>query len=251
VSAPARLAAACLAALGLLHSPASAERLIATIAPSKISISASYSGGDIVVFGAIADAAMPARSYDAVVTVTGPRQELIVRRKERVWGVWVNRSSSTFIGIPSYLAVSANRPLETITNAEILRFHRLGLRHRVFLDQSVDPNDPFQTNFIKARIDQGLYFEHTRGVSFVSSTVFRAEFPLPKSALTGTYRVDMEIFADGASVAETSSTFEVEKIGLAQFIVTSAVDHSFVYGLATMGMALLTGWIASVAFRRG
>src|SRR5689334_25175526 len=31
-----------------------AERLIATIAPSKISISANYSGRDIVVFGAIA-----------------------------------------------------------------------------------------------------------------------------------------------------------------------------------------------------
>jgi uncharacterized protein (TIGR02186 family) len=247
----ARVTAVALAASGLLVLPARAERVIATIAPSKVSISANYSGGNIVVFGAIADGKTPSRTYDAVVTVTGPRQDLIVRRKERVLGVWVNRASSTFIGVPSYLAVSANRPFSEIANAAVLRFRRIGLRHSIFLDQSVDQNDPFQTNFIGARVDEGLYLEKPRGVSFVSPTVFRAEIPLPKSALIGTYKVAMAIFADGAPVAETVANFQVEKIGIAQFVVNSSIDHSFIYGLATMGLALLTGWIASVAFRRG
>jgi uncharacterized protein (TIGR02186 family) len=251
VTAPMRLVAGSLAALGLLCSPACAVRLIATVAPSKISITANYSGGHIVVFGAIADRKTPSRSYDAAVTVTGPRQDLIVRRKERILGIWINRSSRTYISVPSYLAISSNRPVDTIASAETLRFQRIGLDHSVFLDESVDQDDPFQTNFIKARIDNGLYVEQPRGVSFVSPTVFRAEIPLPKSALIGDYNVDMEIFADGTPVAKTSSTFHVEKIGLAQFVVTSSLDHSLLYGLATMGMALLTGWIASIAFRRG
>jgi uncharacterized protein (TIGR02186 family) len=238
-----------LAALGLLCSPAGAERLITTIAPNTISISVDYAGGRIVVFGAIADGTST-RSYDAVVTVTGPRQELLVRRKERVFGVWVNQSSRTYTEVPSFLAVSANRPWDMIAAADMLRDHRIGLKHSIFLDRSVDEDDPFQTNFIQARRDEGLYVEQPRGVSFVSPTVFRAEIPLPKSALTGNYRVDMEIFTDGASVAQTSSTFHVEKIGLAQFVVRSSLDHSLIYGIATMGMALLTGWMASIAFRR-
>ncbi len=251
MSARMRFAAVSLAAFGLLVSPARAERLIVTIAPSKVSISANYSGGHIVVFGAIADGKTPPRTYDAVVTVTGPRQDLIVRRKERVLGVWINRASNTFIGVPSYLAVSANRPFEEIAIADILRFRRIGLQHSIFVDQSVDQNDPFQTNFIKARIDEGLYVEQPRGVSFVSPTVFRAEIPLPKSALIGTYEVAMAIFADGKPVAETVANFQVEKIGIAQYVVDASINHSLIYGLATMGLALLTGWIASVAFRRG
>ncbi len=250
MSAVARLAAACLAALGLLCSPARAERLITTIAPSKISINASYTSGHIVIFGAIADAKKSLGSYDAVVTVTGPREDLIVRRKERVLGIWVNRSSSTFIGVPSYLAVSANRPFDAIAPSEILYSHRVGLQHGIFLDHSVDQNDPFQTNFINARIQEGLFVVQPNGVSFISPTVFRAEIPLSTSVPTGTYKVATQIFADGQPIAEVSSTFEVEKIGLLHFVVASSINYGLIYGLATMGMALLTGWVASVALRR-
>lgn len=250
MSTLARLAMAYLAALGLLFSPARAERLIVTIAPSKISISANYEGDHIVVFGAIANAEAQLQNYDTVITVTGPRQDLIVRRKERALGIWVNRSSSTFIGVPSYLAVSANRPFDTIASPEILRYHHIGLQHSIFPDQSVDQSDPFQTSLIDARVQEGLFVAQPRGVSFVSRTVFRADIPLPKHAPIGTYKVDTQIFANGQPITEDSSTLEVEKIGLPQFVVASSINHSMIYGLATMGMALLTGWIASVAFRR-
>jgi hypothetical protein len=33
-------------------------------------------------------------------------------------------------------------------------------------------------------------------------------------------------------------------------MVDAALEHGLLYGLATAMMALLTGWIASVAFRR-
>jgi hypothetical protein len=36
---------------------------------------------------------------------------------------------------------------------------------------------------------------------------------------------------------------------MAQFVVKSSIDYNMIYGLATMGMALLTGWIALIAFR--
>jgi uncharacterized protein (TIGR02186 family) len=240
-----------LAALALMGCSAQAERLITTIAPSKVSITSSYSGGRIVAFGAIADGKTPSRNYDAVVTVTGPRQDLIVRRKERVLGIWVNRYSETLIAVPSFIAVAANRPFASIATAETLRYHRVGLAHALFLDQSVDEGDSFQTNLIRARTDEGLFIEQPQGVSFVSPTVFRAEIPLPKNAMIGDYKVHMEIFAGGESVAVAESVFNVEKTGLAQFVATSSVDHSLIYGLATMAMALTTGWIASVAFRRG
>jgi len=237
-------------AVSLQCYPAGAEEVIATVAPSTISIGSNYSGGSIVVFGAIAHN-QPSRSYDAVVVVTGPRQDLLVRRKERVLGVWVNRRSRTFADVPSFLAVFANRPFGTIASVDTLLQHRIGLKHSVFADKTVDEDDPFATNLIRTRIDESLYIEQPKGVSFVSPAVFRVEIPLPKRALIGAYDVVLEIFAGGAPVAQTRSTFNVEKVGVAQFVATASINYSLIYGLATMGMALLTGWIASIAFRRG
>lgn len=249
MSAHLRLAAALLALL-LSGASAGAVEVIATVAPAKISITANYSGRSIVVFGAIAKGE-PAHRYDAVITVAGPPQNIIVRRKERVLGVWVNRRNRTFVAIPSFLAVFANRKFDDIADGVAQRRYGLGLKHAIFAGESVNESDPFEANLVKARLDESLYVERQNGVNFVSPAVFRAEVPLPKSVLTGSYDVNMKIFADGALAAHGAAKFTVEKIGVAQFVVTSSVDHSLIYGLATMALALATGWIGSVAFRRG
>jgi hypothetical protein len=51
-------------------------------------------------------------------------------------------------------------------------------------------------------------------------------------------------------VARTTSAFTVTKAGVEQYVVEASQDHGFLYGLATMSMALAIGWLASVAFRR-
>lgn len=249
MSAALRLAAIALTVLLLDGARAHAVDVIATVAPAKVSISANYSGRSVVVFGAVAKGE-PGRRYDAVVTVTGPSQNLIVRRKERVLGVWVNRQSRTFVAVPSFLAIVANRSFDAIAGEAALRNQRIGLKYATFAGQAVDESNPFEVNLIKTRMAEGLFVQETNAVNFVSPAVFRAEIPLPKSALTGTYDVEMKIFADGALVAQSSAPFTVEKIGVAQFVVTASVDHSLIYGLATMAMALAIGWIGSIAFRR-
>jgi hypothetical protein len=69
--------------------------------------------------------------------------------------------------------------------------------------------------------------------------------------LINAYDVVLKIFAGGTPVTQTRSTFNVEKIGVAQFVATTSVNHSLIYGLATVVVVLLTGWIAFIAFRRG
>jgi uncharacterized protein (TIGR02186 family) len=67
---------------------------------------------------------------------------------------------------------------------------------------------------------------------------------------TGKYVFDVKLFAEGAMVARTNSALEVTKAGIEQYVADAARDHGFLYGLVTMLMALLTGWIASVVFKR-
>ena len=73
---------------------------------------------------------------------------------------------------------------------------------------------------------------------------------VPANAATGGYDVDVKVFAQGAMVARTATSFDVTKAGVEQYVVESSQDHGLLYGLATMSMALAIGWLASAAFRR-
>jgi uncharacterized protein (TIGR02186 family) len=250
VTAPACAAAIAVTTLLLQVYPAAAERLIATIAPSRLSISSSYSGSTIVVFGGIEVEDEPERPYDVVVTVTGPRQTLVTRRKERVAGIWINQDSRTFPDLPSFLGVFANRPFDAIADTDVLRRERIGLKNAVLADSDTYGKDPYLTNLLSIRVAENLYVEQPRAVTFLSATMFRAAFRLPENVPTGAYGVDLILLSDGAPLARASSKLHVAKVGVEELVVTAAAEHSLIYGLATMAMALCTGWLASIAFRR-
>ena len=67
---------------------------------------------------------------------------------------------------------------------------------------------------------------------------------------TGTYEIDVKLFADGMLIARSPSALEIYKAGFEQIVCASAQTHGVLYGLATSMMAILTGWLASVVFRR-
>jgi len=242
-----------------LASPAHAERIVASVSNHRVQVSSSFTGEELVLFGTIERAPNdPQRrgGYDVIATVSGPRQNLVTFRRDRVLGIWVNVDSRVFDTVPAYLAVLANRPLDMITNAETLRRLQLGLSNVVLLqraavtiaDSAID--DPFRLAFLKLRQKQQLYREATNGLTFLTPTLYRASIPLPAESPTGDYEIDVRLFADGAPIARTNSAFEVYKTGIEQVVTSAARDHSFVYGLTTAMMALLTGWFASVVFRR-
>lgn len=234
-----------------LCEPARSEGLVVTVAPSQIAVSSSYSGGTVVVFGAVQTDKLPSRSYDVAAVVTGPRQTLVARHKARIAGVWINRDTHVFDNVPSFLAIIASRPLDAIASADLLRRQGIGLKN-VLLASGIPPDDddPYLINLVNIRLQQGLFKERSSGVTFLSRTVFRAEIPLPDNVPVGDYKIDLKLFANGAMVGDTLASFTVVKVGVEDFVVKAAANYSLIYGLAVMSMALFTGWLASIAFQR-
>ncbi len=115
------IAAAALLAAIAGTTPAAAERLVTSISRHQVMVNSSFTGTSIVLFGTVEPDTPASRrraaGYDLVVTVTGPKQTIVERRKERVLGIWTNIGSRTFLNVPSYLAVLSNQPFEQITNA--------------------------------------------------------------------------------------------------------------------------------------
>ena len=242
----------------LTASPARAERLIASVSNHRVTVTPNYSGEELVLFGSVEkDANTPAnRTYDLVVTIAGPRADMVTRRKERRFGIWINTDSRQFLKVPSYLALFSNRPFDVIAPPEVQRRQQLGLKN-VLLTQRVGPDyadvvpdDPFRSAFVRLRTEHGLYREAQSAVTFLTPTLFRTGIPLPAEVPIGLYNVEIKLFADGALVTRTETAFEIVKVGFEQFVAAGARDHGLLYGLITTLMALLTGWAASVVFRK-
>jgi uncharacterized protein (TIGR02186 family) len=251
-----RIALSC--ALFLLATlPASAERLITSLSSHQVLVTSSFTGTELVLFGSIErDAKTVSRKgdYDIVVTVIGPRETLVVRRKDLFVGIWTNTESRSFLNTPTYLAVLSNRPVNDIASAELLRRQEIGLSllPRSALTPAIQSgeHDIFRDALIRLRKQRKLYVEDPAGVTFLTPNLFRATIRLPAEAPVGSYDVDVRLFSDGTELARANSALEVVKVGIEQFIVNAATNHGILYGLFTTLMALATGWFAALIFRK-
>ncbi len=159
--------AAALAALAAAV-PAHAERLVVSLSAHRVLINSSFTGAEPVLFGVIErDAAAAARrgGYDVVVTVTGPRQEVVTRQKQRVLGVWVNARSRTFSDAPAYLAVLSNRSLAAIARADTLQRLQIGAAAAIELPANA-PIGNYEVD-VKLFADGALLARQTSAIEIV------------------------------------------------------------------------------------
>jgi uncharacterized protein (TIGR02186 family) len=241
----------------LTAGPAAAETLVTSLSNSRVLINSNYTGTSIAIFGAIGrDAQTVARAtgYDAVVTVRGPSQYIVVREKERIGPVWINQEQQKFPVAPAYLSVLTSRPIDEMTSDQLRQRQKVGLRAIIdapdFTNTREGADKPFRDALYRLKAQEGLYLEDPRGVTFLTPEIFRASIPLPATAPPGNYDVEVMLFADTVILARDITHFELVKSGFEQQVGELARDWSALYGLATASMAIFFGWLASVIFRR-
>lgn len=244
---PRRLIAAC-AAMIALAGPARAATLVADLSEHLVAITTGFHGAEVLLFGAIEGPG------DVIVIVRGPDRRLVMHRKSRVLGVWVNTASMTFEQVPSFFAMASSRPLEEIAAPTVRARKEMGLEYlRLKLPPAkASPNvaAEWRAGLIRNHQAQGLYATEVTPVTFLGSRLFRTTIVLPANVRTGVYKVEVYLLQDGQVVSAQTTPLSVNKTGAEAVIFRFAYEHSALYGAAAILLALAAGLLAHMAFRK-
>lgn len=258
-----RLLAALFPLLLLLAAPAQAEpqdfpeKLDIGISTDEIAITSDFRGADLTIFGAIDgfNANLLAQGkYNIVVALEGPKESSTVRKKERIFGIWINTKSMTFELVPESYSLSSTRDIDTIAPPEQMNNMGIGVNHMPLTPVGYIGDGSrvgeFRDAFRRLREATGVYQRDPGGVQFISSSLFKASVRLPADVPNGVHVVRAYLFRDGTFVAAKALPLRVVKTGLEQAITQAAHEKPFLYGIVAVLLALITGWVASIVFRR-
>jgi uncharacterized protein (TIGR02186 family) len=245
-----------LLALLALALPAQAARLISNLSNDTIEITSSFDGETLTFFGTIAPDAGSAEPvsgpFQVVIVVLGPRQDRVAREKTNNFGIWLNTEQVAFSRFPSYFHVLSSDRLLNVTDIATLN-------DNLILPEShaLAPNPAgfmktlnFGRELIRLMSQEGLFGVQESGVQFLSDTFYSAQLTLPSNAPPGPYIAQTYVFKDGVLITRKSEGFAVRKIDFERFLALSSTQYPFLYGLACVLLALFTGWLGGVIFKR-
>ena len=248
IAAVSAVLAADAGALAAAEDEGADEPLLIALSTQRIEIDSNFAGTSILLFGATDVAG------DVVVSVRGPEEPVVVRRKRQSAGVWINQEAIAFRNVPGYYFVAASRPLEEIAPAEFLDRRQLGserlLLEAIWFDTSGDA-DEFRAALHRHRERDSLYRSEPGTVEFIDERLFRTTIDLPAHVPTGDYVVEATLVVGGEALSTRTDALSIEKAGFSADISAFARTDEALYGVIAIALALVAGWLGSFAFRKG
>ncbi len=225
----------------------SKEKLVAELFESKIDIDVGFTGATISIFGMIDE------EGDVVVTVTGPRKKIVVRKKENNMGIWINGSTKVFSDVPSFYYVASNKPLEKLNAETSLHVNQIGLKNLRF--EGAEENERkdrklWIDGIVNTMVKQGRYSDKIGKIEISKNKLFKTELYFSSDILEGEYIVDTLLLKSGNVVGARRSFINVSKSGLGAKIHFLANYNSLFYGFFSIILALLFGFLANFIIRK-
>ncbi|MBP8231144.1 TIGR02186 family protein [Rhizorhabdus sp.] len=247
-----RLLLACLAPVLIA---ASSPKLVPDVSQRKIEIIYSFTGAELLLFGAILYPGGRTPSDDAqiAVVVKGPSEPVLVREKRKIAGMWINADSSDFRSVPSFYALASSRPIAQLVDQRTAVIYELGIDNLQLSPASsgnLAEDQRFEEGLIELKRRGGYYSETDRGVEISEGVLYRARIAIPARVPVGRYTAETFLIERGRVVAAATREIEIHKSGMEAFVARAAERHGVLYGLTAVLLSLALGWAASVAFRR-
>lgn len=231
---------------------AEAEQIVLGLSHDEVAITATFTGTDILIFGAVKrDTPIPQGSpLQVLITVSGPLTPVTVRHKEQRYGIWINTSSVAVDAAPSFYAVATTGPLrDVLSETEDLRRSISIPRAIRSIGAAVENSADYTDALIRIRAGEGQYRVLEGAVDLEQQTLFRTQVALPANLIEGNYATRIFLTRDGRVVDSFATEIAVQKVGLERWLFKLSRDFPLLYGLLSLAIAIVAGWSASAAFQ--
>lgn len=226
--------------------PPGPSPLVADLSEDLIAITTGFTGTEVLLFGATEGAG------EIIVVVRAPESRVVVRRKERVGGVWINADSLAFDKVPGFYHIAASRPLADLLTETVLEREQIGVQNLslpALTSATEDEIGAFATALIRNKQRAGLFNEKLGEISFLGNRLFRTQVKFPSNVPTGVYTATVYLVDNGAIIDRTDTPLQVRKTGFEANVFEFANQRSAIYGLFAIFIALVAGWFAGIVFR--
>lgn len=232
--------------------------LVPDVSQREIEIAYSFTGADLLLFGAIVhaggSAAQPGEPpADIVVVVKGPTESVLVREKQKIAGIWVNADRTRYRSAPSFYAVASSRPIRDIVDARTRAIYELGL-DSLQLSPASGAVPAVQARFDAGLVDlkkrTGLYYEAPGTVEISDGVLYRGRVNIPARVPVGRFTAETFLIRDGRVLAAAVRDIDIRKSGFERWIAHAAERSSVLYGIAAVFLSVFFGWAAGAIWRR-
>lgn len=229
------------------------EEIVLGLSQDEVAISATFTGSEILIFGAIRRESPPPEFSDlgVIIAVAGPNVPTTVRKKERIAGIWVNTRSVEIEIAPSFYAVATSGPMDDVLNPlEDLQQAITGERVIRAVGQDAFSTNDFTDAYARLKEREDLFQVLEGAVSVDEDTLFHTSIALPSKLVEGNYRTRIFITRNGQVVDQIRVIIPVFKVGIERWLYNLATEQGAIYGLLSLFIAAISGWAASAIFGR-
>ena len=238
------------------------ETVQADVSTRNVSVTSSFTGTEIVVFGAVDNSRQPGAEsgyYDIVVVIEGTPSRVSVRKKAQLGGIWLNTRTAKFDGVPSYYAIWSTRPLDEIASEATMIGYEIGFDHvrmtpaggteNAGSSSSLPAADggEFRKAIVRLKSRAGLYVKDDFGVAFIGRSLFRANIALPANVTVGPFDTRVYLFRNEKLLSQYNVRLNLEREVIERHVHDFAFDWPAIYGLSTVLIAMMAGLAAAFA----
>ena len=229
-----------------LSGPVVAQDSVLTVdlADDSIGITTGFDGSHLSLFGE------KNKGGQVAVVIRGPKKDVLVRKKHRVIGAWMNRESLRFEDVPEYYDFALSDDEDSILDAQARKEAGIGFEALKFMPEKDDvPAEKvkeFQQAFVRNMQAQRLFPVAAKDIVFLSDTFFKTQFYVPSNVPTGQYVIETFLIDDGKVLDKKTTQVKVAQVGFSSGVYRFANSYSFAYAMLIVLLAVVAGWLSNV-----
>jgi len=224
--------------------------VIDEVQPKTIRIGSFFSGGQVTVRGVV-----PSGDQVAL-RILGPRGHLVLMKKGRVGGLWMNVGQINFNGIPKVFLLWTSGKLSSLGTEADLQAWKLdyaSLLSGTLPQKSREEEALLLRELVKLKEEDHLYHIYEGAVQIKplepgAWDQVDAVLTLPAKIEPGPYDLEMIAFKDGKGRLIHSNTLEVKLAGFPALVSNLAARQGLGYGILAVIIATLSGLIIGIVF---